>query len=67
MNQAETGRVVAVSNLTEFFRDAEAFAQLAADLPLPVYALGGLCRDDMAAAQAAGAQGVAAIRAAWTY
>ncbi|MBI4985977.1 MAG: Nudix family hydrolase [Rhodocyclales bacterium] len=45
----------------------EAFAQLAADLPLPVYALGGLCREDMAAAQAAGAQGVAAIRGAWTY
>jgi 8-oxo-dGTP diphosphatase len=35
------------------------------DLPLPVYALGGLQREDMEAAQAAGAHGVAAIRAAW--
>ena len=43
----------------------EAFARLTANLPLPVYALGGMSRDDMAAAQAAGAQGVAAIRAAW--
>jgi 8-oxo-dGTP diphosphatase len=42
-----------------------AFAQLALDLPLPVYALGGLSRQDMKTAQAAGAHGVAAIRAAW--
>jgi 8-oxo-dGTP diphosphatase len=33
---------------------------------LPVYAIGGLDRDDMAIAQAAGAHGVAAIRSAWT-
>ena len=43
----------------------EDFARLAADLPLPVYALGGMTRGDMAAAQAAGAHGLAAIRAAW--
>ncbi|HEX8963434.1 MAG TPA: Nudix family hydrolase [Rhodocyclaceae bacterium] len=42
-----------------------AFAQAALDLPLPVFALGGLSRSDMKAAQAAGAHGVAAIRAAW--
>lgn len=42
-----------------------AFAQLVGGLPLPVYAIGGLNRADIAAAQAAGAQGVAAIRAAW--
>jgi 8-oxo-dGTP diphosphatase len=43
----------------------EGFAALAAGLPLPVYAIGGLELKDIAAAQAAGAQGVAAIRAAW--
>lgn len=42
-----------------------AFAQSAGGLPLPVYAIGGLDMSDIAAAQAAGAQGVAAIRAAW--
>jgi 8-oxo-dGTP diphosphatase len=42
------------------------FADLALDLPLPIYALGGLARADMKVAQAAGAQGIAAIRAAWT-
>ncbi len=41
------------------------FAELAAGLPLPVYAIGGLTPADLAAAQAAGAQGIAAIRAAW--
>jgi 8-oxo-dGTP diphosphatase len=41
------------------------FARLAAGLPLPVFALGGLTREDLAAAQAAGAHGIAAIRAAW--
>lgn len=43
----------------------QAFAQLALDLPLPVYALGGLSRNEMKVAQAAGAHGIAAIRAAW--
>jgi 8-oxo-dGTP diphosphatase len=33
--------------------------------PLPVYALGGLSAGDLAAAEAAGAHGVAAMRAAW--
>ena len=33
--------------------------------PLPVYALGGLGAGDLAAAEAAGAHGVAAMRAAW--
>lgn len=42
-----------------------AFRDLAANLPLPVYAIGGLSVADIAAAQAAGAQGIAAIRAAW--
>jgi 8-oxo-dGTP diphosphatase len=41
------------------------FAQLAAGLPLPVYAIGGLSDADMPDALAAGAQGIAAIRAAW--
>ncbi|MGE5465813.1 MAG: Nudix family hydrolase [Ignavibacteria bacterium] len=43
----------------------EAFAKLVEDLPLPVYALGGMARRDLATAQAAGAHGIAAIRAAW--
>lgn len=42
-----------------------AFAALVENLPLPVYALGGMTRDDQEAAQDAGAQGIAAIRAAW--
>ncbi|MDP1652204.1 MAG: Nudix family hydrolase [Rhodocyclaceae bacterium] len=41
------------------------FAQLAAGLPMPVYAIGGLSAADMPDALAAGAQGIAAIRAAW--
>jgi 8-oxo-dGTP diphosphatase len=40
-------------------------AQLLENIALPVYALGGLRRDDMDAAQQAGAHGIAAIRAAW--
>ncbi|HEX8987654.1 MAG TPA: Nudix family hydrolase [Rhodocyclaceae bacterium] len=43
-----------------------AFAESVAELPLPVYALGGLSQQDMKAAQQAGAHGVAAIRAAWS-
>ncbi|QDX82139.1 DNA mismatch repair protein MutT [Denitratisoma sp. DHT3] len=43
----------------------DAFAALAQGLGLPVYALGGVGRDDLPTAWAAGAQGVAAIRAAW--
>jgi len=42
-----------------------AWAQLAAWSPLPVYAIGGLNPDDLDAAQAAGASGIAMIGAAW--
>lgn len=42
-----------------------AFATLIADLPLPVYAIGGLSRDDLDAAWTHGAHGVAMIRASW--
>lgn len=42
------------------------FAELAGRSPLPIYALGGLGEADRGAALAAGAQGIAAIRAAWT-
>ena len=41
----------------------EGFAQLAAAARLPVYALGGVGPDDLERARAAGAQGVAGIRA----
>jgi 8-oxo-dGTP diphosphatase len=41
------------------------FESLVAGLPLPVYAVGGLTSEDIPRAQAGGAQGVAAIRAAW--
>jgi len=41
------------------------FSCLIADSPLPIYALGGLARADLQAAWAAGAHGIAAIRAAW--
>ncbi len=43
----------------------ENFAQLVEDYPLPVFALGGLVSADKESAQAAGAHGIAAIRAAW--
>ncbi|THF63834.1 Nudix family hydrolase [Pseudothauera nasutitermitis] len=43
----------------------EGFSALAAELPLPVLALGGLGAADMAAARAAGAHGIAAIRGVW--
>jgi len=40
-------------------------AQRMTAMPMPVYALGGLSRADVAAAWQAGAHGIAAIRAAW--
>jgi 8-oxo-dGTP diphosphatase len=43
----------------------ERFAQLLENISLPVFALGGMQREDMEAAQQAGAHGIAAIRAAW--
>lgn len=43
----------------------ESFAQLVSGLPLPVYAIGGLSAADLPDALAAGAQGIAAIRATW--
>jgi len=43
-----------------------AFQQLVADLPLPVYAIGGMSSDLLAQAIDHGAQGVAAIRALWS-
>jgi 8-oxo-dGTP diphosphatase len=43
----------------------ERFSALVADARVPVYALGGLGRNDVSRAQAAGAQGVAAISALW--
>ena len=41
----------------------EDFAELCAAAPFPVYALGGLSKDDLANAKAAGAQGIAGISA----
>jgi 8-oxo-dGTP diphosphatase len=43
----------------------EGFANLAAEAPLPIYALGGLGHDDLDVAIAHGAHGVAVRRAAW--
>lgn len=43
----------------------ESCSVLLSGLGLPVYALGGLGREDLTAAWVAGAQGVAAIRSAW--
>lgn len=42
-----------------------AFAELVRELPLPVLAIGGLGKDDMLTARAAGAHGIAAIRSIW--
>lgn len=44
----------------------EGFAALADKATLPVYALGGLTRQDLAAAIGYGAQGIAAIRGLWS-
>jgi 8-oxo-dGTP diphosphatase len=43
----------------------EMFASLVRDLPLPVYAIGGLSPQFLEAAWANGAQGIAAIRGLW--
>lgn len=43
-----------------------AFAELLRDYPLPVFALGGLDRADLAQARSLGAHGVALKRQAWT-
>ncbi|MDA8093590.1 MAG: Nudix family hydrolase [Betaproteobacteria bacterium] len=43
----------------------EAFADLARDCPMPVYAIGGLGHEDLVRARAAGAHGVAMLRGAW--
>ncbi|PKO81046.1 MAG: DNA mismatch repair protein MutT [Betaproteobacteria bacterium HGW-Betaproteobacteria-13] len=43
----------------------DAFSALRADLPMPVFALGGLDDADMTDARLAGAHGVAAIRSCW--
>ena len=43
----------------------EKFAALVQELPLPVYAIGGLGPADLETAWAAGAQGIAAIRGLW--
>lgn len=43
----------------------ESFAKLIVDLPMPVYALGGMGQEDTTAAWAAGAHGVAMMREVW--
>lgn len=43
----------------------ETFAALREDVALPIYAIGGLQRDDVAIARRHGAQGIAAIRGLW--
>jgi len=43
----------------------DGLAREIAATPVPVYALGGVGDDDLAAAEAAGAHGVASMRAAW--
>jgi 8-oxo-dGTP diphosphatase len=44
----------------------DGLARLLADLPLPVYAIGGMRGADVVRARACGAQGVAMLRGAWT-
>jgi 8-oxo-dGTP diphosphatase len=43
----------------------EKFGESIENLPLPVYAIGGLGPEDLEDAWAAGAQGIAAIRSLW--
>ena len=44
----------------------DAFASLAADRPMPVYAIGGLSRADLDEARKRGAHGVALLGAAFS-
>jgi len=44
----------------------EGFARIAANASIPVYAIGGLTREDLDNARAAGAHGLAMIRGSWT-
>ncbi len=44
----------------------ETFSQLAAQSPIPVYALGGVTQADLNTARAHGAHGIAMLRGAWT-
>jgi 8-oxo-dGTP diphosphatase len=41
------------------------FERLREHSPLPIYAIGGLCPEDVATAREHGAQGIAAIRGLW--
>jgi len=43
----------------------DGFARLREQVSLPLYAIGGLCPDDLAEARSHGAQGIAAIRSLW--
>jgi 8-oxo-dGTP diphosphatase len=43
----------------------EGFARLVEDLPMPVYALGGVSRADLEQAWKHGAHGIAMLRGAW--
>ncbi len=43
----------------------DAMRRLVDEMPIPVYALGGVSRDDLDEAFAAGGQGIAAIRSLW--
>ncbi len=43
----------------------DGFAELAAGMPMPVYALGGMRADDLDQARRAGAHGIAMLRGAW--
>jgi 8-oxo-dGTP diphosphatase len=45
----------------------DAFAALREDCDLPIYAIGGLGREDARTARAHGAQGIAAIRGLWAF
>jgi len=45
----------------------QAFQGITADCPLPVFAIGGLQRNDQRTAWLSGAHGVAAIRGAWCF
>ena len=43
----------------------QAMQALIDEVPMPVYALGGVSKSDLADAYEAGAQGIAAIRSLW--
>lgn len=62
---AMLGHVAATHSNSDRALGWPAFEQLVYDVPVPVYAMGGMAREDIKTAQRHGAQGIAANTALW--